>query len=222
MGNLASLQSLSLSGTRLSGEIPAELGNLASLQSLSLSGTRLSGEIPAELGNLANLQYLSLSGTQLSGEIPAELGNLANLQSLDLSDNQLSGEIPAELGNLASLPRISLARNQLIGCVPGRLIPIDSETPFCSEAPVSARDSEKERRALVALYKATDGPNWKDPCNIPDCVRYNRSNEWLREDLPIDEWYGVNVDENGYVIGLLLSKMGFSGEIRRSWVVSLT
>ena len=149
LGNLANLQSLILGSRSLIGGIPAELGNLSNLQYLSLSGTRLSGEIPAELGNLANLQSLDLSGTQLSGEIPAELGNLANLQSLDLSDNQLSGEIPAELGNLASLPRISLARNQLIGCVPGRLIPIDSETTFCSEAPapVSARDSEKERRA---------------------------------------------------------------------------
>ena len=207
LGNLASLQFLGLSANQLSEEIPAELGNLASLQFLGLTNNQLSGKIPAELANLTNLQFLGLSYNQLSGEIPAELGNLASLPRISPANNQLSGEIPAELGNLASLPRISPANNQLSGCVPGRLIPVNrtdviDDTPFCSAAPapVSARESQKERRALVALYNATDGPNWRNNTN------------WLSEDAPLGEWYGVKADENGYVIGLFLSS-GLSGEI---------
>ena len=89
---------------RLSGELPPELGNLTSLQDLSLYGDQLSGEIPPELGNLVNLHRLMISGDQLSGEIPPELGNLTNLQWLGLG-GQLSGEIPTELGTSPTCTR---------------------------------------------------------------------------------------------------------------------
>ena len=49
-----------------------------------------------------------------------------------------------------------------------------------------------ERAALVALYDATDGPNWVDNTN------------WLT-DLPLGEWYGVETDTQGRVVGLYLS-----------------
>ena len=40
---------------QLSGELPPELGNLVSLEELTLTDNQLTGAIPAELGNLANL-----------------------------------------------------------------------------------------------------------------------------------------------------------------------
>ena len=48
-----------------------------------------------------------------------------------------------------------------------------------------------ERAALVALYNATDGPNWTDNTN------------WLT-DAPLGEWYGVDTDASGRVIHLEL------------------
>ncbi len=64
-----------------------------------------------------------------------------------------------------------------------------------------------DRAALVALYEATDGPNWKDNEN------------WL-SDRPLDEWYGVGVDTSGRVVSLDLSgdpdppdRHGLKGEI---------
>ncbi len=48
-----------------------------------------------------------------------------------------------------------------------------------------------ERAALVALYQATDGPNWVDNTN------------WL-SDTPLGEWYGVETDASGRVIALRL------------------
>ena len=49
-----------------------------------------------------------------------------------------------------------------------------------------------DRAALVALYEATDGPNWVDNTN------------WLT-DAPLGEWYGVGTDASGRVVRLNLS-----------------
>ena len=49
-----------------------------------------------------------------------------------------------------------------------------------------------DRAALVALYSATDGPNWRDNTN------------WLT-DAPLGEWYGVSTDVSGRVIKLELA-----------------
>ena len=59
----------------LIGGIPPELGNLASLEDLSLHTNQLSGEIPPELGDLANLEVLHLHANQLSGCVPSSLQN---------------------------------------------------------------------------------------------------------------------------------------------------
>ena len=53
-------------------------------------------------------------------------------------------------------------------------------------------------RLLVALYQATDGPNW------------NRNDHWL-SDRPIDEWYGVTTDVVGRVTHLHLYVNGLLG-----------
>ena len=57
-----------------------------------------------------------------------------------------------------------------------------------------------DRAALVALYNATGGPNW----------RINRN--WLSA-APLDQWYGVRTDANGRVTELDLYFNGLTGEI---------
>ena len=59
-----------------------------------------------------------------------------------------------------------------------------------------------DRDALVALYNATDGPNW----------RISRNLNWL-SDKPLGEWRGVHTDGNGRVTGLNLHDNQLSGEI---------
>ena len=49
-----------------------------------------------------------------------------------------------------------------------------------------------ERAVLVALYEATDGPNWIN------------SENWLN-DAPLGDWYGVDTDAAGRVVGLDLA-----------------
>ena len=54
--------------------------------------------------------------------------------------------------------------------------PNDAATDNDGAAPASS--SSRDRAALVALYNATDGPNWRNNTN------------WL-SDKPVSEWYGV-------------------------------
>ena len=61
-------------------------------------------------------------------------------------------------------------------------------------------NSLSDREALVALYHATDGPNWK----------YNE--RWLSES-PIGAWYGVDTDNRGHVTNLRLYGNQLTGEI---------
>ena len=49
-----------------------------------------------------------------------------------------------------------------------------------------------DRAALVALYNATDGPNWVN------------SENWL-SDAPLRDWYGVDTDASGRVVALNLA-----------------
>ena len=59
-----------------------------------------------------------------------------------------------------------------------------------------------ERAALVALYEATDGPNWVN------------SENWLT-DVPLGEWFGVETNREGRVVGLALSY--YDSQIKR-WI----
>ena len=57
-----------------------------------------------------------------------------------------------------------------------------------------------EREALAALYNAMDGANWRTAYNWGTAA-------------PLVQWYGVQVDANGRVIGLNLRDNQLSGEI---------
>ena len=53
---------------------------------------------------------------------------------------------------------------------------------------VAVEGPAADRAALVALYNATDGPNWE------------KSDNWL-SDEPLSEWYGITTNIAGRVTG---------------------
>ena len=59
---------------------------------------------------------------------------------------------------------------------------------------------ELERNALMSLYQSTGGNNWSIKTN------------W-GTDAPLDQWYGVSVDLNGFVYWLNLSDNNLQGSI---------
>ncbi|GAU19114.1 hypothetical protein TSUD_79370 [Trifolium subterraneum] len=101
IGALKYLQTLSLQGNAITGDIPKEFGNLTSLVWLDLENNRLTGEIPSSLGNLEKLQFLALSQNNLSGTIPESLANISSLNEIQLDSNNLSGRIPQKLFQLS-------------------------------------------------------------------------------------------------------------------------
>ncbi|KAK3140031.1 hypothetical protein QOZ80_5AG0394430 [Eleusine coracana subsp. coracana] len=69
----------------------------ASVTTLQLSSSGLSGVVDASFSDLKSLQHLDLSNNSLSGSIPNFLAQMPSLRYLDLSNNKLSGRIPADL-----------------------------------------------------------------------------------------------------------------------------
>ncbi len=66
--------------------------------------------------------------------------------------------------------------------------------------PTGVRGQNGDRRALEALYRATNGSGWTDSTN------------WL-SDAPLSEWFGVDTDGSGRVTSLWLPGNGLSGPI---------
>ena len=61
-------------------------------------------------------------------------------------------------------------------------------------------EEDLERAALIALYEATNGPNWR------------RSQKWLT-DAPIGEWQGVEANAEGRVVRLRLQSNSMAGPL---------
>jgi len=61
-----------------------------------------------------------------------------------------------------------------------------------------AQDRHNDSLALVTLYNATDGANWTNTWDLTQ---------------PMDDWYGVTLDENGRVNELLIPNNQLSGTI---------
>ena len=151
-----------------------------------------------EADSLGRLVTLDLTGNGLAGRLPASLGELAHMTELRIADNaELSGRLPLSLAHL-SLRALGYAGTDL--CAPADasfrawLGGIESHEGTGVEcAPLSDRD------ILVALYEATDGPNWLN------------SGNWLT-DAPLRQWHGVYTTA-GRVVGLTLYFNRLTGPI---------
>lgn len=139
--------------------------------------------------SLGMVTGLDLNRNGLTGELPPGLGLLKDMRALRIDGNEdLAGRLPRSLASLAlqvlhydgtglCTPRNALFRAWLDGIASHEGTGVDC-------APLS------DREILVALYHATDGPNWG-------------GYRWL-SDAPLDSWAGVTTDESGAVISLRL------------------
>ncbi|PKI41777.1 hypothetical protein CRG98_037840 [Punica granatum] len=108
------LKDLSLYGVNLT-EFPYFLSSSRELESLDLSGNKISGPIPEWFGRVWSntLTNLDLYSNNFTGEIPSSICQLSSLRGLFLFDNRLNGTIPRCLGNLSNL-----SDNHLEGLIP--------------------------------------------------------------------------------------------------------
>ena len=144
---------------------------------------------------LGRVTFLDLSQNRLTGQIPAELGNLAALTGLWLYENNLSGPIPTELANLP-LERFLYFNTGL--CVPEDIQFQEWLTSIPDHGGTGTSCASGD--ILLALYNATDGPNWTNNTN------------WATN-APVGEWHGVVTDAFGAVTHLQLNNNNLSGPI---------
>ncbi len=174
---------------------------------IELSGNGLTGMIPPALGGLSQLERLDLGANNLTGGIPGELGVLTNLNELRLHDNpSLAGSLPGSLvdldlsvlwlqGTMVCAPAVPAIRSWLQRIT-------DRQVSDCASPPDEPGDPG-DREVLVALYNATDGPNWR------------RRNNWL-SDLPLSDWEEVTTNSAGRVTSLDLYNNDLEGNIPAS------
>ncbi len=145
--------------------------------------------------DLGRVTGLDLSANRLSGSIPAELADLANLGYLYLYNNNLSGPIPTELANL---PLERFLYNNTGLCVSADI----QFQEWLNSIPDHGGTGTNclSRDVLLALYSATDGPNWTNNTN------------WATN-APLEEWHGVVADAYGAVTNLLLNNNNLSGPL---------
>ncbi|KAK4582495.1 hypothetical protein RGQ29_025616 [Quercus rubra] len=120
------LNTLTMAGNMIRGDIPFGIGNLFNLNLLVLNGNYLGGTLPHVLGKLQKLNELYLNNNKFSGPIPSSLGNLTTLTKLYMEENRFEGKIPLSLGNLQNLLLLNLCCNNLIGTIPKQVIGLSS------------------------------------------------------------------------------------------------
>ena len=186
---------LSLRDNNAEGRIPAAIGLLDRLFIMDLRRNSLHGPLPPQLGELRRLRDLSLHYNDVSGPLPPEMGDMAGLRHLNVENTNLVGPLPGTFARLA-LERFYLGGSFL--CVPPALEEwfgrFDYDpVPACVPA-------TPDRAALVAFYDATGGPEW------------DRRRGWSTP-APINTWYGVKINDDGYVTELDLRYNNLTGRV---------
>ncbi|XP_021800548.1 probable leucine-rich repeat receptor-like protein kinase At5g63930 [Prunus avium] len=123
-GTHTNLVELDLSWNNLNGSsIPDDFGNMSSLASLYLSGSRLKGGIPNSFAKLCRLRVLYLGNNSLSGQLSDIIDILSKcaqntLEYLDISDNHgIMGSVPENIGQMSKLEAIDFGGNSLEGVI---------------------------------------------------------------------------------------------------------
>ena len=122
IGLLQRLESVTFSGTKLTGQLPSELGLLSSsMRNLAIGFAQLNGTLPSELGQLTNLFSFVVDSNLFSGTIPDEFSNLTNIEALYLWGNQLTGTLPTWVANMPVMEEFEVDTNLLTGTIPTEL-----------------------------------------------------------------------------------------------------
>ena len=141
---------------------------------------------------------IDLASNNLNGTVPSGIAGLTELNELNLASNDsLTDPLPREITNL-NIVTLNLEGTQL--CVPPDIEFQNWLSSIPSSRATTCTDPRPDWDALVALYNATNGPNW------------GNNENWL-SDAPFDQWHGVNAGTDGRVVHLGLGNNNLSGSI---------
>ena len=227
LGNLANLQSLDLGGNQITGEVPASLPNLSKLGWGSISYNALLCTDPTARAWLdSKFHYWQQTQTVPPSDVGAYNPGTGTAVVIwtPIAFRDYEGYYEVGYGTTSGGPYTFDPANRtadktasslnVTGLVPGQhvyfvvrtvtlpheynqsmLVSVDSAEAAPISNPLGLPDSEYD--ALVALYNATDGPNWTNNTN------------WLTGNTP---WYGVAVD-SGHVVSFGMAGNNLNGSL---------
>ena len=159
--------------------------------------------ITASAGEASGSSVVTVTQSVASVEVSPsaqtiELGSTLQLTAEAFDEN---GEAVAEVEFAWETSDAAVAAVDAGGLVTGVAVGTATITASAGSGQGTAEVTvaDLDRAALVALYEATDGPNWVN------------SDNWLT-DAPLGEWYGVRIRGAGRVFSLRLSN-GLKGVI---------
>ncbi|XP_058107211.1 receptor-like protein 33 [Magnolia sinica] len=186
----------SISGNKISGEIPPSIWNAINLQVLDLSKNSLSGLIPECLIEISNvlsilnlrnnrftgiipeissvncsLRTLDLHGNRLEGQLPRSLAKCRDLEVLDVGNNQINGPFPYYLDTLSKLRVLVLRSNRFNGSI---LWPHNRSFPMLRIIDLSANgfSGNMPQHFFQSLHAMISGKEDEDPGLYDQIIRY--------------------------------------------------
>ena len=146
-----------------------------------------------------SLQQADLSGSSLSCGRPDSIGDLVcNLGNID-SEGTATATLEFALKPTFPTGTPFTTAFAVIQRQGGSPLPREELVPSNNSTSTTAL-TVSDRNALIALYNATGGQNWRNNAN------------WLSEE-PLDAWEGVTTDDRGRVIQLHLVEQRLNGQL---------
>lgn len=161
------------------------------------------GEVTAMTANQPQSISMLKDGTSYKAiVVPQSIDQEISLVEVSIGDELFiySGTYtfcPNKQHNLTLTLNRTLTKGEIL-LSSNNVIPWTEDTPTIGEADQWL----SERDALIALYKATNGDQWKNNTN------------WC-SDKPLNEWYGIRINANNNVRALELSQNNLTGRIPR-------
>ena len=227
------LRDMILDSNELEGRLPPELGYTGGLEYLTIDQNNISGPIPFTFSNLELTQfYFDRDGPCVPADLEEWLNTVPQKEDLyQLCTDELviaPDSLYFEAPPLGDTARLSAA---VINAT-GDTVPDASITWTSADTSVATVDSTglvtsvhygatqvtaasdsltatvdvkvvftlSDRQILDTLYRVTGGESWTDTTN------------WL-SDQPLSDWYGVEANEEGNVVGLSLGGNNLTGSI---------
>jgi len=236
LGELPQLHTLVLNDNALEGRLPGSMGSLAALRYLDIGTNELGGAVPRSFRALAlDTLYTAGSGVCVPPSMDEWFGGIEQTDDADRCVASLAIKVldlPSltfyAVGEAATLSAIHVdaegdstheasvtwsTGDATVASVDvrGRVTAVGEGTTEVTAAFDSVTASiavevalpENDRDVLEILYDRTHGTAWTDRTN------------WL-SDEPLFEWAGIEVDDNGRVVGLSLPGNNLRGPIHSS------
>ena len=94
------------------------------------------------------------------------------------------------------------AKSEFGHTIKARALGVDKDFTYpCSGLEVDwLNNADVQRESLIAIYNATNGQNWTNNAG------------WLDDRIDYCLWYGIDCDENGYVVGIDLKDNNLVGQ----------